>query len=78
MTGWPNGLKKFCQVRRSFAGPDEPRRTTANITKLPELVRLILIVAATTRLMPHGTAATATPQHAYLRMLNDDALVAKP
>jgi hypothetical protein len=39
MIGWPNGLKKVYQVRRSFAGPDKPRRITANIAKLPELVR---------------------------------------
>jgi hypothetical protein len=40
---------------------------------------LVAIVAAATRLMPHGTAAeTATPQQIYFRLLNDDQLVAKP
>jgi hypothetical protein len=40
---------------------------------------LILIVAAASRLMPHGTAAeTATPQQVYFRLHNDDELVAKP
>ena len=43
------------------------------------LVLLILIVAATTRLMPRGTAAeTTTPQHAYLHLHHDDDLIARP
>jgi hypothetical protein len=40
---------------------------------------LFVIMAAATRLMPHGTAAeTATPQQVYFRLHNDDALIAKP
>ena len=46
---------------------------------LAGLLVLIGIVAAETRLMPHGTAAeTATPQQAYFRPHNEDELVAKP
>ena len=46
---------------------------------LAGLMLLTLIVAAATRLMPHGTAAeTATPQQVYFRLHNDDELVAKP
>ena len=47
MIGWPNGLKKVCQVRPSFAGlsaaklltRDEARRITASIGKLPDLLK---------------------------------------
>jgi hypothetical protein len=47
MIGWPNGPKKVCQVRPSFAGPersqvaqsDESRRIAANIAKLSEPLR---------------------------------------
>ena len=40
---------------------------------------ILLIVAAETRLMPHGTAAeTATPQQVYFRLHNEDELIAKP
>ena len=43
------------------------------------LMLVMLIVAAETRLMPHGTAAeTATPQQVYFRLHNDDDLIAKP
>jgi hypothetical protein len=43
------------------------------------LMLVILIVAAETRLMPHGTAAeTATPQQVYLHLHYDDELVPKP
>jgi hypothetical protein len=49
------------------------------LVTLAGLMLLIVIMAAATRLMPHGTAAeTATPQHVYLRLHNDDELVAKP
>jgi hypothetical protein len=49
------------------------------LVMLGGLMLLILIVAAATRLMPHGTAAeTATPQQIHFRMHNDDELVAKP
>jgi hypothetical protein len=40
MIGWPNGLKKVYQARRSFAGPDEARRIAANIAKLPSYCAL--------------------------------------
>jgi hypothetical protein len=36
MIGWPNGLKKIYQARRSFAGSDEARRIASNIAKLPD------------------------------------------
>jgi hypothetical protein len=43
------------------------------------LMLLFVMMAAATRLMPHGTAAeTATPQQVYFRLHNDDALIAKP
>jgi len=43
------------------------------------LMLVILVAAAETRLMPHGTAAeTATPQQVYFRLHNDDELIAKP
>jgi hypothetical protein len=43
------------------------------------LMLLIMIVAAATRLMPHGTAAeTVTPQQVYFRLHSDDELIAKP
>ena len=43
------------------------------------LVLVILIAAAATRLMPHGTVAeTTTPQQVYFQLQNDDALIAKP
>ena len=46
---------------------------------LAGLMLLIMIVAAATRLMPHGTAAeTATPQQVYFRLHTGDDLVAKP
>jgi hypothetical protein len=46
---------------------------------LAGLMLLILIVAAATRLMPHGIAAeTATPQQVYFRLHHGDELVAKP
>jgi hypothetical protein len=49
------------------------------LAMLAGLMLLILIVAAATRVMPHGTAAeTATPQQVYFRLHNDDGLVAKP
>jgi hypothetical protein len=49
------------------------------LVMLAGLMLLIMIAAKATRLMPHGTAAeTVTPQHVYLRMHNDDALIAKP
>jgi hypothetical protein len=34
MIGWPNGLKKIYQARRSFAGSDEARRIVVDIAKL--------------------------------------------
>jgi hypothetical protein len=49
------------------------------LTILAGLMLLMGIVAAATRLMPHAVAIEkATPQHLYLRMHNDDGLVAKP
>jgi hypothetical protein len=40
---------------------------------------LLIMIAGTRRLMPHGTAAeTVTPQHVHFRQQNDDELVAKP
>jgi hypothetical protein len=49
------------------------------LVMLAGLMLLIVIVAAATRLMPHGTAAEAvTPQQVYFRLHNDDELVAKP
>jgi hypothetical protein len=49
------------------------------LTMLAGLMLLTLIVAAATRLMPHGTVAeTATPQQVHFRLHNDDELVAKP
>jgi len=43
------------------------------------LMLLMLIAATATRLMPHGTAAeTTTPQQIYLRLHNDDELIANP
>jgi hypothetical protein len=49
------------------------------VVMLAGLMLLILIVAAASRLMPHGTAAeTATPQQVHFRLHNDDELVAKP
>jgi hypothetical protein len=51
----------------------------ANRVLLTGLLVLIVIVAAATRLMPHGTAAEmATPQQVYFHLHNDDELVAKP
>jgi len=46
------------------------------LVMLGGLLVLILIVAATTRLMPHGTAAETTTLHFQLQ--NDDDLIAKP
>jgi hypothetical protein len=49
------------------------------LVMLVGVMLLFVIVAAATRLMPHGTAAeTATPQQVYFRLHNDDELVAKP
>jgi hypothetical protein len=49
------------------------------LVMLGGLLVLILIVAAATRLMPHGTAAeTTTPQQVHFRLDNDDELIAKP
>ena len=49
------------------------------LVMLAGLVLLMVIVAAATRLMPHGTAAeTMMPQQVYFRLHNDDELVAKP
>ena len=45
------------------------------------LMLLLWIVGAATRMMPLADQAVArptSPQHAYLRMLDDGALVAKP
>jgi hypothetical protein len=43
------------------------------------LMLLILIVAAATRLMPHGTGAEkTTPQQVHFQLQNDDELIAKP
>ena len=49
------------------------------LVMLAGLMLLFLIIAAATRLMPHGSAAvTATPQQVHFRLHNDDELVAKP
>ena len=49
------------------------------LVMLGGLMLLFVIVAAATRLMPHGTAAeTATPQQVHFRLHDDDELVAKP
>ena len=49
------------------------------LVMLGGLMLVILIVAAETRLMPHGTVAeTATPQQVYFRLHNEDELIAKP
>ena len=49
------------------------------LVMLGGLVLVILIAAAATRLMPHGTAAeTTTPQQLYFQLQNDNALIAKP
>ena len=49
------------------------------LVMLGGLMLLITMVAAATRLMPHGTAAeTVTPQQVYFRLPNDDQLVANP
>ena len=46
---------------------------------LAGLMLLVVIVAAATKLMPHGTAAeTVTPQQVYFGLHKDDELVAKP
>jgi hypothetical protein len=46
---------------------------------LAGLLVLILVVAATTQLLPHGTAAEmATPQQVYFHLHTDDELIAKP
>jgi len=51
----------------------------SKLVMLAGLMLLMVIVAAATRLMPHGTAAeTVTPQQVYFRLYNDDELVAKP
>jgi len=49
------------------------------LVMLAGLMLMIVIVAAVTRLMPHGTAAeTATPQQVHFRLHNDDGLIAGP
>ena len=49
------------------------------LVMLAGLILLMVIVAAATRLMPHGTAAgTATPQQVYFQLHTDDELIAKP
>jgi hypothetical protein len=49
------------------------------LVMLAGLMLLIVITAAATRLMPHGTASeTVTPQQVYFRLHTDDQLVAKP
>jgi hypothetical protein len=49
------------------------------LVMLGGLMLVILIVAAETRLMQRGTAAeTVAPQQVYLRLHNDDELIAKP
>jgi len=49
------------------------------LVMLAGLMLLIVIAAAATRVMPHGTAAEAvTPQQVYFRLHHDDELVAKP
>jgi hypothetical protein len=49
------------------------------LVMLAGLVLLIVIMAAATRLMPHGHAAVSvTPQQLYFRLHTDDELVAKP
>ena len=51
----------------------------AKLLLLAGLLVLILVVAAATRLMPHGTAAEmVTPQQVYFHLHTDDELVAKP
>ena len=50
--------------------------TLLKLVMLGGLMLLILIVAAASRLMPHGTAAEATMLHFHLQ--NDDDLIAKP
>ena len=50
MIGWPNGLKKVYQARRSFAGPDEARRILVDIAKLLELCAILR------RIKPGSTA----------------------
>jgi hypothetical protein len=58
---------------------DDGRLAMLKLVMLAGVMLLILIVAAASRLMPHGTAAeTATPQQVYFRLHNDDELVAKP
>lgn len=44
---------------------------------LAGLTLLLVIMAAATRLTPHGTAETATPQQVYFRLHNDGALIAE-
>ena len=58
---------------------DDGRLAMLKLVMLAGVMLLILIVAAASRLMPHGTAAeTATPQQVYFRLHSDDELVAKP
>jgi hypothetical protein len=49
------------------------------LVMLAGLMLLIVIMAAATRLVPHGTAAeTVTSQQVYFRLHTDDELIAKP
>jgi len=49
------------------------------LVMLAGLMLLIVIAAAATRLLSHGTAVEmVTPQQVYFRLHTDDELVAKP
>jgi hypothetical protein len=66
------GLQRISPSCRSYCESIVP-------SALGGLMLVIMIVAAATRLMPHGTAAeTATPQQVYFQLQNDDELIAKP
>ena len=47
------------------------------LAMLAGLMLLIVIVAAATRVMPHGTAAETVTLQQVFRLHNDDELVAK-